>query len=87
LEGLASGRPVVALRLPHLEAYIRDGETGFFVSPGDLPALMRTMKKLLDDAALRQRIGAAAQCDIQTNFKAIETASRFGNLYDEILRS
>jgi len=85
LEGLAAGRPMVVVRLPHLAGYIRDGETGFFVPPGDPPALVRTMKRLLDDQPLRQRIGAAAQRDVQTNFRATDMAARFGDLYDEIL--
>jgi glycosyltransferase involved in cell wall biosynthesis len=85
LEALAAGRSVVAVRLPHLADYIRDGETGFFVPPGDPPTLVRTMKKLLDDQPLRQRVGAAAQRDVQTNFLATDMAARFADLYDEIL--
>ncbi len=85
LEGLAAGRPVVAVRLPHLAGYIRDGETGFFVPAGDPPALVRTMKKLLDDEPLRQRVGAAAERDVQTNFRATDMAGHFADLYDEIL--
>jgi glycosyltransferase involved in cell wall biosynthesis len=85
LEGLAAGRPVVAVRLPHLADSIRDGETGFFVPPGDPPALVRTMKRLLDDPPLRQRVGAAAQRDVQSNFGTTNMASRFADLYDVIL--
>ncbi|MEL6265063.1 MAG: glycosyltransferase [Pseudomonadota bacterium] len=48
------GRPVIASRLPGLEAAIRDGETGWLSPPGDAAALGRLI------AARVTRAGAAA---------------------------
>src|SRR5262245_42849621 len=41
MEAMAAGKPVVASSLPNLAGIIRDGETGFLVSPRDPPALAR----------------------------------------------
>src|SRR4051812_25797710 len=39
LEAMASGTPVVASRLDALPEVVRDGETGFLVTPGDVEEL------------------------------------------------
>ena len=46
---------------------IDDGETGFLVPGGDAEALAAAMARLIEDAALRERLGRAAS----------ERASRF----------
>jgi glycosyltransferase involved in cell wall biosynthesis len=40
---------------------VRDGETGLVVSAGSAPALVRAIERLLDDAALRHRLGSNAR--------------------------
>ncbi|GAA1831510.1 glycosyltransferase [Microlunatus capsulatus] len=60
LEAMAAGRPVVAadaMALPHLVGH---GDNGFLVRPGDRPELTAALTTLLDDPALRARMGAAS---------------------------
>ena len=40
---------------------VEDGVTGLLVPPGDVPALRTALKRLLVDAELRSRLGAAAR--------------------------
>ena len=40
---------------------VRDGETGVVVPAGDANALSRAIERVLGDAALRARLGAAAR--------------------------
>jgi glycosyltransferase involved in cell wall biosynthesis len=40
---------------------IADGETGLLVAPGDTTALRGAVERVLGDAALRDRLGAAAR--------------------------
>jgi len=42
-------------------AELRDGQTGLVVAPGDPEALAAAINRLLDDAELRERLGAAAR--------------------------
>jgi glycosyltransferase involved in cell wall biosynthesis len=60
-EAMANGRPVVATAVGGLADAIEDGVTGLLVPPRDVPALRAAVLRLLNDAQLRARIGAAAQ--------------------------
>jgi glycosyltransferase involved in cell wall biosynthesis len=60
LEVLALGRPLVATAVGGFPEFITDGQDGLLVAPGDAPALAGALTRLLGDAALRERLGAAA---------------------------
>ena len=60
-EAMAYGRPVVASAVGGLLDLVRDGETGLLVPPRDVPALRAALERLLGDAELRARLGAAAR--------------------------
>jgi glycosyltransferase involved in cell wall biosynthesis len=67
LELMASGLAVVAGRVGQALEYIEDGRSGLLVAPGDPAALARAVLRLLDDAPLREQLGAggrerAARC-------------------------
>jgi glycosyltransferase involved in cell wall biosynthesis len=61
LEGAACGLPIVATRLPAAEAVLEDGVNGLLVPPGDPSALAGAVARMIEDAALRARLGAAAR--------------------------
>ena len=60
-EAMAHGRPVVATAVGGLPDMVVDGETGLLVPPGDPRALRAAIDRLLADADLRRRLGAAAR--------------------------
>lgn len=60
LEAAAAGRPVVASDIGGLRDIVVDGETGLLAAPGDPGALRAALGRLIADAGLRQRMGAAA---------------------------
>lgn len=61
LEAAACGTPTVASDRPGLRDSVRDGETGFLVPHGDVPALGGRLRRLLDDGSLRSDLGTAAR--------------------------
>jgi glycosyltransferase involved in cell wall biosynthesis len=61
LEAMAHGRPVVASSVGGLLDLVVDGETGLLVPPRDPAALRAALERLLGDAGLRARLGAAAR--------------------------
>jgi glycosyltransferase involved in cell wall biosynthesis len=61
LEAMAHGRPVVAAAVGGLTDLVVDGETGLLVPPGDPKALRAALERLLADAELRRRLGAAGR--------------------------
>ncbi len=61
LEASAAGKPVIASDIGGLRDIVVDGETGFLVPPEDRAALVEAMRRLIADAGLRERLGAAAR--------------------------
>ncbi len=61
LEAAAAGKAIVASDIGGLRDIVVDGETGLMVPPEDRAALSAAMQRLIADADLRQRLGAAAR--------------------------
>jgi glycosyltransferase involved in cell wall biosynthesis len=60
IEANACGTPALAADVPGLRDAVREGETGLLFPHGDIAALSERMVRLLDDAALRRRLGEGA---------------------------
>jgi glycosyltransferase involved in cell wall biosynthesis len=61
LEAMSAGRPCIATRVGGVPEWIRDGENGLLVPPGDPGALARAILALAGDPSLRERLGAEAR--------------------------
>lgn len=64
------GLPCVGTKIVGLVDAIEDGVTGILVPPKDTDALTRALARILDDEALRSRLGAAARERAATLFDA-----------------
>ena len=60
-EAMASGVPLVAFDYAAAGQFIRSGENGLLAPMADRDAFVRAARALATDAALRQRLGAAAR--------------------------
>jgi glycosyltransferase involved in cell wall biosynthesis len=70
LDAMACGKPVVATAAGGIPEVVVDGETGFLVAPRDDHALAGAIVRLLKDAGLRQRMGAAGAAHARRRFSA-----------------
>jgi glycosyltransferase involved in cell wall biosynthesis len=61
LEAAACATPVVASCSPGLRESVRDGETGFLVPHGDLPALISALERIVSDPSLVSSLGNAGR--------------------------
>ncbi len=61
LEAMAMERVVVGSDIGGMRELFRDGETGFTVEPENVEALTQCLARLVDDPALRERIGKDAR--------------------------
>jgi glycosyltransferase involved in cell wall biosynthesis len=87
LEAMASGTPVVASRTGGLPEVVRDGETGFLVTPGDVAELRDRIDRLLRDPRLARRMGRAARDVVLEHFTWDRTAERCLDAYTDLLRA
>ena len=66
LEAMACGTPLIASRVGGPRSFIDEGETGLLVSWQAPGPYAERLERLLDDAGLRRRIGAAARDKART---------------------
>ena len=83
-EAMAYGRPVVATAVGGLVDAIENAESGILVAPGNVEELRGALKRLLADAALRSRLGAAARERAQLAGTASSAAS-LRTAYDSVV--
>ena len=81
LEAMATGLPIVATAVDAVPEVITHEVNGLLVAPGDERGVADALERLLDDPALRERLGKAALGDVRTLF-SIQNATQ---LYAEYL--
>ena len=81
LDAMACGKPVVATRVGGIPEVVADGETGLLVPPRDADAMAAAIVRLLEDAALRARMGAAALARVREHFSAERMVQRTLRVY------
>jgi glycosyltransferase involved in cell wall biosynthesis len=84
-EAMAWARPVVASAVGGLVDAVDDGVTGLLVPPGDVAALREAIERLLGDAELRERLGAAARERAARRFSVEAAAVEQRAVYAEAL--
>jgi len=76
VEALSAGLPVVATTVGALPEMVEEGENGFLVAPGDIPAMVDRIERLLTDLELRHRMGHAGYARFQKEFTVEAFESR-----------
>ncbi|SDS16036.1 Glycosyltransferase involved in cell wall bisynthesis [Friedmanniella luteola] len=84
IEAMAAGLAVVTTPVGATRDLVVDGETGLLVPPGDVGALTAALQRLLDDPALRRRLGAAAQTDHAERLEIGQYVARLEALWREV---
>lgn len=87
IEAMALELPVVASNIPALTEVVDDGVTGIVTEPGDAEGLASSVRRLLDDQALRTRLGTAARKRFDERFSLERSAARMVELYRSICAS
>ena len=68
IEGMALGKPIVATVGGGVPEIVVDEETGLLVPAADVGAMAAALRRLLGDAALRARFGAAGERRVRSHF-------------------
>ncbi len=84
LEALSAGLPVIAFRSGGIPELIEDRRNGIVVPQGDEEALYQSMRELMLDRDLRDRLGAAAET-VPAKFSWENTVNRIEAVYQDVL--
>jgi glycosyltransferase involved in cell wall biosynthesis len=67
-EYMAMGKGIIASDLDQIGEVLEHNRTAWLVPPGDVGGLAHGLRRLIDDAALRSALGAAARCEAVTRY-------------------
>ena len=81
LEAMSAGVPVIASPVGGIQEVVVDGVTGLLAAPGDTHTLERLLAKVLGDAALAERIGAAGRQSARLRYAPDRAIPRIEALY------
>jgi glycosyltransferase involved in cell wall biosynthesis len=84
LEAAAAGRAIVATAAGGSAEVVMAGESGLLVPVGDEDGFAREMLRLVEDPALRERLGAAARERAATVFGMDRFVAQTAALYEEL---
>ncbi len=85
IEFMANGVPVVTSDNGAQPEIITDGIDGFLVAPDDPKALANAVRRLIDDPALRKKMGEAARKTFENRFTYDNFYRQVMDIYDEAL--
>jgi glycosyltransferase involved in cell wall biosynthesis len=83
LEAMAAGKPVIACRGQGIDEVIEDGINGSLTDVNDLQELTDTLVRLLQDSALRQKMGNRARQTVVAGYTLAEQANQLVHIYRE----
>jgi glycosyltransferase involved in cell wall biosynthesis len=86
IEAAFAGIPAIGARVDGIPEAIVDNVTGLLAPPEDPIALARAMARLIDDAALRRTLGAAARERAAAQFSIRTCADKMQGEYAAMLR-
>jgi glycosyltransferase involved in cell wall biosynthesis len=84
-QALAVGKPCVSFALDGAPEVVIHGETGFLVKPRDAAGLADAVSRLLDDPALRERMGEAGRRVVDPAYRAETMVTEIAELYSQLL--
>lgn len=85
LEAMRAGLPVVASRVGGIPEAVKDERTGLLARPGDVRELGNALRRLLEDAELRTRLGSQAREEFEAHYRFERMATETEALYGTVL--
>ena len=87
LEAMAEGLPVVASDVTGNRALVVNEENGLLFPVGDKEALIRAALRLIEDQALRNRMGNAGKTRVFNQYSVDQEINAYLGLYEQLLRA
>lgn len=88
LEAMAAGKPVVSTEIGTGTSFVNvNGQTGLVVPARDSSALVSALDRLVQDAGLRERMGAAGRARVKQEFTTDRMVDRVMEVYTTVHRN
>jgi glycosyltransferase involved in cell wall biosynthesis len=87
LESMSVGTPVIASRVDGIQEIVRDGVDGYLVPPGDPTALSEKLARVLQDQALRERLGLNARQHFLEEYENTLVVRRQADWLEQLVES
>jgi L-malate glycosyltransferase len=87
LEAMSCGVPVVVSAVGGLIELVDDGVTGFLHPVGDIEAMAGSVRRLLEDAELHQRVSRAAREVAAQRWTPEKAFDAYERVYERVMRS
>ena len=84
LDAMACARPIVATTAGGIPEIVEDGVTGLLVPPRDHSVMADAIVRMLKDAALRQRMGAAGLARVTDRFTLDRMVEQTAEVYRSV---
>ena len=84
IEAWAQSRPVVAAASQGPSQLIKDGQDGLLTPVDDAPAMAAAVNRVLDDAALAERVAQSGRERYQAEFTEAQVVQRYLQFFQEI---
>ncbi|HLZ34215.1 MAG TPA: glycosyltransferase [Nitrospira sp.] len=85
LEAMAAGRPVVATTVGGIPEFVRQGETGILVKPGDAASLANAISSLLQHPEQAREMGLRGQKVVRDHFGIATVVRQHEQVYESCL--
>jgi glycosyltransferase involved in cell wall biosynthesis len=87
LEAMAAGVPVIASDVGGIGEIIEDSRTGLLIKPRDPVAIAESVKALLDDRGLAERISRNAASEVESRFSALRMSEKYEQTYLNLMKA
>ena len=84
IEAMAFGLPVIASKLIQTTEIVKEGETGFLITPGDRQALGDTLQVLIDNPSLGRQMGEKARQVVEVNFDTHKNFKKIESIFEQL---
>jgi glycosyltransferase involved in cell wall biosynthesis len=78
---MSQGHPVIVTNNGGQREYVVQEQNGLLVPPGDANALAEAIARMVDDAALRQRLGKQAKADFDDHLNYAHYYAQIKRVY------
>ncbi len=85
LEAMAAGKPVIATAVGGIPEFVRSGETGLLVEPGNVAALADAIDRLLNHPLQAQAMGGKGRARAQAHYRISEVVRQHEQAYTDCL--